>query len=138
MKIFLSASIRGGRQLLETYQFILTLLEGQGHEVMNPHVADRDVEEKEVSMTEEQIFSRDMDALEVSRALIAEVSLASTGVGYEICHAIGKGIPVLCVHRPGSNVSAMVRGNPRIAIKEYGSEEELSRILAEFMVIAGN
>ncbi len=135
MRLFLSASIRGGRQLLENYQLILTLLEGQGHEVMNPHVADRDVEAKEVSMSEEQIYSRDMDALEISQALIAEVSVASTGVGYEICHAIGKGIPVLCVHRSGSNVSAMIRGNPRIIIKEYGNENELYHILNKFIGI---
>jgi len=41
---------------------------------------------------------------------MAEVSVHSIGVGYEICHAVGLEKPVLCVYEPGSNVSAMVLG----------------------------
>jgi len=63
-------------------------------------------------MTEEEIYARDMDLLVKSEALIAEVTVPSTGVGYEICRALVQGIPVLCLYSPDAAVSAMVLGNP--------------------------
>ena len=110
-KIFLSGSIRGGRQLLETYQLMYNFLEETGAEALCWHVADPELEKVEMKMTEEEIYSRDMGLLEKSDALIAEVSVPSTGVGYEICRALVKGIPVLCLYRPDAIVSAMVLGN---------------------------
>src|SRR5512136_1526134 len=92
-KIFLSGSIRGGRQLLETYRFMFDTLEEAGAEVLSWHVADPELEKVEMRMTEEEIYARDMDLLVKSDALIAEVTVASTGVGYEICRALVQGIP---------------------------------------------
>ena len=44
--IFLSGSIRGGRQLLETYRFIYDALEEAGAEVLSWHVADPELENR--------------------------------------------------------------------------------------------
>ncbi|NYT19906.1 MAG: deoxyribonucleoside 5'-monophosphate N-glycosidase, partial [Methanosarcinales archaeon] len=92
MKIFLSGSIRGGRQMLTVYQFICGYLRRSGHEVLSWHVAHDGVEATESLMSESQIYERDMGFLNASECMIAEVSLASTGVGYEVCSAIHKGI----------------------------------------------
>ena len=54
-KIFLSGSIRGGRQLLETYRFMFDTLEEAGAEVLSWHVADPELEKTEMKMTEEEI-----------------------------------------------------------------------------------
>lgn len=135
-KIFLSGSIRGGRQLLETYRFMYDSLEEAGAEVLSWHVADPELEEKESKMTEQEIYDRDMGLLAKSDALIAEVTVPSTGVGYEICRALVREIPVLCLHRPDAAVSAMVLGNPDplMKVRTYSNNEELNEIIVEFIL----
>ena len=135
MKVFLSGSIRGGRQMLPVYQFICGYLRSHGHEVLSWHVAHDGVEETESLMSESQIYERDMGFLNASECMIAESSLASTGVGYEVCSAINKGIPILCVHKPDSKVSAMILGNTNcnVTVKEYSGNEDLEAILSEFL-----
>ena len=134
-RIFLSGSIRGGRQLLETYRLMYDTLEETGAEVLCWHVADPELEKVEMEMTEEEIYSRDMGLLEKSDALIAEVTVPSTGVGYEICMALVKGIPVLCLHRQDAVVSAMVLGNPNpsMEVLAYPTETLLKQIIIYFI-----
>ena len=55
-KIFLSGSIRGGRQLLDTYRLMCDTLEEAGAEVLSWHVADPELEKTEIKMTEEEIY----------------------------------------------------------------------------------
>ena len=86
------------------YQFtniFANLFHLRGYEVLSEHVADPQLEKIESSMTEQEIFARDMDQLENSVCLIAEVSIPSIGVGYEVCSAVPKGHP--------SNMSLQVR-----------------------------
>ncbi len=134
-KIFLSGSIRGGRQLLETYRFMFDTLEKAGAEVLSWHVVDPELENVEMRMTEEEIYSRDMRLLVKSDALIAEVTVPSTGVGYEICRALVQGIPVLCLYSPNAAVSAMVLGNPDalLILKVYQDQHSLKNIITEFI-----
>lgn len=134
-KIFVSGSIRGGRQLLDTYLFICEALKETGAEVLSWHVADPELEEKESKMTEQEIYDRDMGLLARSDALIAEVTTPSTGVGYEICRALEQKIPVLCLHRPDAVVSAMVLGNPypSMEVRSYSNEGELKEIIIKFI-----
>lgn len=135
LKIFLSGSIRGGRDLLPTYRLIYELLQEAGAEVVSWHVVDPDLETVESEMTEEDIYARDMGLLFESDALVAEVTLPSLGVGYEICRALAKGLPVLCLHRPEAAVSAMLLGNPGPDLKvlEYSGPEELEKYIIEFI-----
>lgn len=134
-KIFLSGSIRGGRQLLETYQLMYNILEETGADALCWHVADPELEKIEMEMTEEGIYSRDMGLLDKSDALIAEVSVPSTGVGFEICRALVRRIPVLCLYKPDAIVSAMILGNkdPLIEVREYTTKKFLKQIITEFI-----
>jgi len=134
-KVFLSGSIRGGRQLLETYGLMFDSLKEAGAEALCWHVADPELEKVEAEMTEAEIYSRDMGLLAISDAMIAEVTVPSIGVGYEICRALVKGIPVLCLHRPDAVVSAMILGNPDPLMKvwAYPSEESLKKAIIDFV-----
>lgn len=132
MKVFFSGSIRGGRGLLSVYQYICKLIVSQDHEVLSEHVADPQLEKVESSMTEQEIFARDMALLERSSCFIAEVTIPSIGVGYEICSAVQRNIPVLCLYKSGSNVSAMILGNPDVVLQEYSTPEELDVIMLTF------
>lgn len=133
--IFLSGSIRGGRQLLETYRFIYDALEEAGAEVLSWHVADPELEKTESKMTEQEVYARDLGLLEKSDALIAEVTVPSTGVGYEICRALVRKIPVLCLHMPDVAVSSMVLGNPDtlMEVRSYPDKEALKEIIIDFI-----
>jgi 2'-deoxynucleoside 5'-phosphate N-hydrolase len=134
-KIFLSGSIRGGRQLLDVYRFMYEALEEAGAEVLSWHVADPELEETESKMTEQEIYDRDMGLLAKSDALIVEVTVPSTGVGYEICRALDRKIPVICLHRPDALVSAMVLGNPdpSLEVRTYSNETALKEIIVKFI-----
>lgn len=133
MKVFFSGSIRGGRELLSVYQHLCSFIVSQGHEVLSEHVADLLVEKMESAMTEQEIFSRDMALLERSSCLIAEVTIPSIGVGYEICSAVKRNIPILCLYRSGSNVSAMILGNPYVFLQQYSKSEELETTVVSFL-----
>lgn len=134
-KIFLSGSIRGGRQLIDTYRFMFDTLEEVGVEVLSWHVVDPELENVEMRMTEEEIYARDMGLFVKSDALIAEVTVPSIGVGYEICRALVKRIPVLCLYSPNAAVSAMVLGNPDVLLitKVYQDNHSLKNIITEFI-----
>lgn len=136
-KIFLSGSIRGGRQLLETYRFMFDTLEKVGVEVLSWHVVDPELESVEMEMTEEAIYARDLGLLSKSDALIAEVTVPSTGVGYEICRALAQKIPVLCLYSPNAAVSAMILGNPNslLEVKAYQDKASLKKIIIEFIQV---
>ena len=133
MNIFLSASIRGGRDMLSTYIEMCKYLGENGHDVLSWHVADLKLEKTESLLTEQEIYIRDMEFLEKSHCVIAEVSTPSIGVGYEISSALQKMLPVLCLYTPQTNVSAMILGDKRITSKEYGSMDAMKEEIDNFL-----
>ncbi len=76
-------------------------------------------------LTEEDIFKRDIEALEKSDILLADVSKPSLGVGYEIAHAVNKNIKVYAFFKKGTNLSCMIKGNNKIILIEYLTKEDL-------------
>ena len=135
MKVFLSGSIRGGRQMLPTYQHICKFLRGMGTDVVSWHVADPELKEKEAKMSEAEIYERDIELLKQSDCLIAEVTVPSIGVGYEIYSGLEIGLPVLCIHEQEADVSAMLLGNSdrNISVEKYTNDEQLENIISEFI-----
>ncbi len=132
-RVFLSGSIRGGRRLVETYRFMADVMLSAGVEVLSEHVAWETVFDDERGMSEQEIFMRDVGGIQQCDCLVAEVSVHSIGVGYEICHAVGLKKPVLCVYERGSNVSAMVLGNKEVVVQSYGDPDELRQIVQGFV-----
>ncbi len=132
-RVFLSGSIRGGRRLVETYRFMADVMLSADVEVLNEHVARKMVFDDEREMSEQEIFMRDVAGIQQCDCLVAEVSVHSIGVGYEICHAVGLKKPVLCVYERGSNVSAMVLGNKGVVAQSYNGTDELRQILLGFV-----
>jgi len=133
IKVFMSGSMRGGRRLLDRYKFILEVLLSSGAEVLSQHVARDTIFEEEQGMSEAEIFMRDMGGVERCNCLIAEVSVPSVGVGYEICHAVGLKKPVLCVYEEGAKASAMVLGNKGVVANSYKSDNVLRDIIVGFI-----
>jgi len=68
--------------------------------------------------------------------LIAEVSVPSHGVGYEIGFALGIGKPVLALYQDDLKVSKMISGNPdsNLTVKPYRTAEDAIQIMRNFLL----
>ncbi len=129
MKIYFAGSITGGRQDQALYLEIVKLLTNYG-EVLTEHISDAIVTEKGEMLDVEYIFNRDVDWLEQSDVVVAEVTVTSMGVGYELGIAEKLGKKVLCLHRPNpeKRLSAMIAGNKNFSIQPYENLEEVKSI----------
>jgi len=136
MKVYLSGAIRGGRQLQNIYQIILDFLQEKEHDVLTYHVAKRNVLEIETKQSDTEIFTQDVSWLDECECLIAEVSVPSLGVGYEIAYAIVTKKPVLAIFdNQLGPISAMISGNtsPLITILSYSSIPLLLESISSFL-----
>lgn len=131
MKIYFAGSIRGGRQDAALYSQIIRRLKTYGS-VLTEHVGATNLTEEDLS--DEAIYERDMRWLKEADVVVADVTVPSHGVGYEIARAESLGIPVLCLHRPeaGYHPSALIAGNPRIRCERYQRVDRLDTTLDAF------
>jgi nucleoside 2-deoxyribosyltransferase len=85
----------------------------------------RKVGEQDVS--ENYIHDRDLKWIHDSDLVIAEVTVPSLGVGYEIASAINLGKPVYCFFNINSekNLSAMIRGSKELRVVDYQDFREI-------------
>lgn len=126
MNIYFACSITGGREYESVYQAIVAALTEAGHEVPTAHLAGSGAAEKEAELGPQAVYARDTDWIRACDVLIAEVSVPSHGVGYEIGFALGLGKPVLALHQEGKKVSKMISGNPdpRLTLMMYPTPDE--------------
>ena len=117
MNIYFACSITGGRAYEAVYQEITSYLLANGHEVPTAHLAASNVMALEKVIDPREVYDRDVKWIRACDALIAEVSVPSHGVGYEIGFALEQGKPVLCLAQEGVSVSKMITGNPHPALR---------------------
>ena len=137
MKIYFCGSIRGGRQLVDRYQLIIGFLRDHG-EVLTEHVGDDAiVESGEGTLSDREIHDRDMCWIVESDVIVAEVTIPSLGVGYEIGRAIEMKKPVLCLFHSGSefSLSAMISGSAGVVLQEYTDAKEIRELLIRFLAL---
>ena len=135
MKIYLSAAIRGGRSLQANYQAINEYLQENGHTVLTHHVASANVTEIEETMSDKEIYTQDIDWIDECDVLIAEVSIPSLGVGYEIAYTLGFDKPVLGLYEENRVISAMIAGNTseKLTLRSYESIPKLFLHIRTFL-----
>ena len=117
MNIYFACSITGGRAFEAVYQEITHALLADNHEVPTAHLAESNVMALERAVDPRGVYERDVAWIRACDALIAEVSVPSHGVGYEIGFALEQGKPVLCLAQEGLAVSKMITGNPHPALQ---------------------
>lgn len=137
MKIYFSGSISGGRQNLEDYIKIGKVLKSRGHIILTEHILDPNLDCKGEQRNPTQIFERDIEMMEESDLVIAEISTPSHGVGYELAWAVEHHKPILCLldgKLKNHKISAMIEGNTakNFRVKKYTSET-LEKIILEFI-----
>jgi hypothetical protein len=132
MKIYFAGAIRGGRQDEEIYARIVALLKNYGT-LLTEHVGKRKLLE-DSGAGESVIYGCNFERLREADVLVAEVSTPSLGVGYEVATAEALGKPILCLYREGSDfrLSAMIAGNPKLAIGKYVKLSEVENLVQNF------
>jgi 2'-deoxynucleoside 5'-phosphate N-hydrolase len=128
LTIYFAGSISGGRNDVGLYRELIAALEAEGHRILAGAVAAEHVTASGETLDSCAIFDRDLDWIAAADVLIAEVSMPSTGVGYEIAAARYKyKIPVICLYRPAhtSRCTAMVAGDRGIELIEYSATSDL-------------
>lgn len=135
MNIYFACSITGGRAFESVYQEFTRILLTDKHEVPTAHLAESNVMALEKVIDPREVYDRDVAWIRACDVLIAEVSVPSHGVGYEIGFALEQGKPVLCLAQAGLAVSKMLTGNPHPAlqVKTYRDVTEGIVIIREFL-----
>ena len=120
MKIYVSGSIYGGTQKIDTYKIMINELEKYG-EVLDKQIADSKTIENEKYQKDEDIFQDLEQKMMMADIIFAEVTIPSLGVGYELGFAdkIGKKIIAIYDETYTKKVSTMIRGNKRIKLIPY-------------------
>ena len=133
MKIYFAGSIRGVQPNKDRFKVFITHLCQYG-EVLTEHSFDYSYKD-EIKFNDQWIYETDMKYLREANALVAEVSAASLGVGYEIAKAEDLGIPILCLYRiqEGRKLSAMLNGNKGLIIGQYHETAEALEYIDKFI-----
>ena len=126
-KVYFAGSIRGGRDDAKVYSLLIDKLK-EKFVVLTEHIGDvalGDFGEK--SLTDQEIYQRDISWIDDCDFLFAEVSKTSLGVGYELGYAEAKGKKVYCVYDKNkvARLSAMLLGNENFECFEYNNLTEL-------------
>jgi len=135
MNIYFACSITGGREYERIYQDLTTALLADGHTIPTAHLANSNVLAVEATVSARDVYERDVTWIREADALIAEVSVPSHGVGYEIGFALNTGKQVLCLLQTGRKVSKMISGNPHpnLQVKIYKDSKEAIEFSREFL-----
>jgi len=130
MKIYFAFSIRGERRDFNLIDEIYNFLKNKGHKISTEFNITNSSTEK--YLKDIDIFHRDIEALEKSDILLADVNKPSLGVGYEIAYALNRKIKVIAFVKEDVNLSAMINGNPKIILIRYKDINDLKNKLNEY------
>ena len=106
-----------------------------GHDVPTAHLAESNVMALEKVIDPREVYDRDVTWIRACNVLIAEVSVPSHGVGYEIGFALEQGKPVLCLAQTDITVSKMITGNlhPNLTVNYYQDADEGIALMRKFL-----
>lgn len=131
LKIYFGGSIKGGRSKVEDYKKIVDYLKTIGT-VLDEHVADPNLQASGESITSTEIYNRDVSWINECDILIAEVTVPSLGVGYEIGYAESLNKRIICIYQNDESISAMIKGNNSITHISYDDVDELLTKLSTY------
>jgi len=130
MHIFYTGSVRGGR---ERHIRIIDALKKYGTVTYPSAYFDTLSGHGETELPRHTIAERERDALAKSDIVVAEISTPSLGVGYLVAYAtsLGKKVVALYQGEDTFKLSAMIKGDTKIGVHTYRTEEDIEKILTE-------
>ena len=138
MNIYFAGSITGGREKQKDYFELIEYCKQYGN-VLTEHIGTNDTKMKDQPKLsdneDENVYLKDTNWLNQSDIVIADITIPSTGVGYEIGYAEKLNIPILCLYDNNGTkkLTSMIAGNKNIITKTYKNIEEAKEIIKEFI-----
>ena len=136
--MYFAGSIRGVRNGREKYLQIVNHLSQFGT-VLTEHVAAsiQDIENQQSNLDDHGIHDRDMKWLMECNLVVAECSVPSLGVGYEIGRALENEKTVVVIYNStsGYKLSAMISGSEKCEIINYETHDDLFKKLDKLIEI---
>lgn len=134
MKIYFCGSVTGGREFQQNYRELIAFLKTKGT-VLTEHLGKKELSDQGEELPDRTVFERDMNWLKESDLVIAEVSVPSIGIGYEIATAEkqGKKIVALYYRNASKKLSRIVGGNQKIQMIFYETIEEAIQELKKLL-----
>ena len=135
MNVYFACSITGGREFEPVYQAMVRALTEDRHVVPTAHLAESGIMTLEAALEPRDVYARDIAWICECDVVIAEVSMPSHGVGYEIAFSLGLGKPVLALYQGKRNISKMISGNPdpHLSVKSYQTPEDATLQIRKFL-----
>lgn len=131
INIYFSGSIKGGRQLVDRYAVMIQALSRYG-KVLTEHIGDSNYAKG--GYTDPQtIYNQDKAYMDNSHIMVADITVPSLGVGYELAYAEANNIPVVCLCDSSINASSMIIGNSYFQCYSYIDTNEALTIIDKFM-----
>ena len=121
--------------MASVYSTIIEILLELG-DVLTEHLGDDAlIASRDRILSDHEIHDRDMHWIIAADVVVADVTVPSLGVGYEIGRTIEMGKPLLCLFNPGAGytLSAMIAGIKETEICRYNEPEELRQTLQRFI-----
>ena len=134
MKIYFAGSIRGGKGNRALFKEIIQYLKKYGKVIGGEHADKVVLSDLEDGPNDKDIYNRDAQRLNEADVLVAEVTVPSLGVGYEIGVATQQKKKVLTLFKDvkGKKLSAMISGSPNIVNRTYRTLEDVKKIIDDF------
>lgn len=129
MKLYFCGSMTGSREKQENYEQIINYLKNYGT-ILNEFVADKIVKDYEP----EVVFNRDYNNMNNADVCIADISIPSTGVGFELGVFHMLKTKTLVVYDENMPLpSSLPRGCNNFTIKSYKDINEEIEIIKNFL-----
>jgi len=138
MKIYFAGSIKGGRERQQDYFHLIRYISGFG-QVLTEHVGYKDVKVQEEVLfsdrEDEHVYIRDVKWIDECDVVIAEVSIPSLGVGYELGYAQSIGKKIICLYDKNAEkpLSYMISGNQYNKVFEYNDIKEAKSFIERYL-----
>lgn len=125
-KIYFSASVYGGRELLNDYKKLIKSLKEHG-EVLTEELGDINLIKKEENIIPKQIYETDVTKINNADIVFAELTIPSLGVGYELGYAEAHNKKIVGIYNQTikEKITPMITGNSNITIIGYKNIDEI-------------
>ena len=129
-KIYFSASVYGGRELLNDYIRLINELKKHG-EVLTEELGDINLLKDEEKLTPQIIYETDVEKINNADIVFAELTVPSLGVGYELGYAEAHNKKIVGIYNQTikEKITPMITGNENITIIGYKNIDEIIKKL---------
>ncbi|NLL01772.1 MAG: nucleoside 2-deoxyribosyltransferase [Mollicutes bacterium] len=131
-KIYFAGAITIGNDKYEDYIDLIDFLSDYG-EILTKNIWNEDL--SHVNNYEEKIYQRHKKWMDEADLIIADISLPSIGVGYELSYFEAHNKPSICLYDENSpkRLNCMIAGNKYHKIIKYKDLKEVKEKLKEIL-----